>query len=1610
MCNTASVPKGLMRNLIYQTKLFRRQTKNHKKTTSNVIANIETDLDLFRNLPLIKGFELLRGRHCYRKRRDPFRITGVLDYITVDSIEYPVLCLMELLLAHDANDKLLLKDPAIYSAKNYIPLLETEKEDIKKSIQDKIDKIPPQTQKPDPSPKLLNWGWNWDYPTDEPILYESKKWIESSVHYANDLSILYESVSSVAEKLVTGNIDSITLAEKPEKMEFGSLIIWYNLFDLNESNEFDSTFPSCLFLHDLANSDKINVQKIEDIDRNTNAMWSKMRERLIRSGGDSESVRDILSQEARKAYPYIIMASKESWQNLEFSRLTKNPESGKIELALSSEEVNILRGLMNSKKVPAFIEGHAGSGKTTILLYYIAEVLAQSGKKKSLDELSDHCPAFVTQSEGLLREAKEVARQLLDCRKEIYQRRGSSASNYSSDIGDNFIRFFELCTKNMIYEKQKRYPSMERKSGCIRAWRFKNLLLKSPREISKICYQGTLSKHLTPEVVWFVIRSYIKGGKVCSENPWMTPDEYRDLPEPDRSVPDDIFEQVYETVWEKWYKNLTTHALDNPGKNDFWDLQDVARDLIYFKKNNSAEFSMIVCDESQDFTRLELAALLKFLPYSRYDLRKSVQHRMFHLPLVLAGDPFQTINPSGFRWEIVKSSLHKELSSTFLTYNELPVYHEVLKTNYRNVMVIAKLANALNLARKLIFGCTSSPQKIHDDSESMFELQYFILGETITMDQIINSGIPVIIPYDDKDDAPEFKQLTALKFESNGIEHPIWTPSTIKGLENQRFVALGFGDYFADIFKTEVWDWRKAYDDESLPVSKVFSFEYYMNRLYVAVTRAQKQLFIIDSRKGYETLWKLLETKISNWIEEIRTPDKNEWKKLSEIHLVSGTDPEQLAETDPSGIAERIEERASREQNGEEYRKAAFYYQRAGKEIKRHSCIAWALYFEGEYTQAAKKMREDAKEPEKAREFLWEAGQWRELIEFETPMHKSATWEDRINLAKILVKINKNLNDLKTLLSLYELFVHNRMKILSAWGKDRNPWQLAIGIFGTSIRKLSDLLTGEYFEKFARLLLEMDKCYLIDHDLLAWLYFWSENYSEAAQRWESMNKTHREYFFSKAMSTADYYEKLVYFDSASMPEKVVDTFESNGADWIRLADRDQQRRIARCYAHLGKYRRAAVYFATFEPRQSVDYWIKGLSETNTQSLSADIKEIAQLIKDMFATHNEQENAGLRISETLTQMGRYFYLENKPEESFICFVESKNARLVIQEIMNAMKEKSRPTRTRSIKWDYSFIDKLLKFCNVRVKASFDIDCSEDARDYTALILEIVWEKLHPRHAAAAKRKGKEPENDVYSRKANNYPVSKQLPRYSLRFNNAPQEQRQDFVKIAIQTVTSGHTGWIQKYEGEKKWENICSLVQGLSEMILTDVRLIRYDYDRYSSLVSENWSIDVSNEGDLFILGRFTEESVFRRHCVEYYECLSELKGKSAEFYKKISRLLEHSRENLRKYGKEKAGRKEGKVILGKGDRQLFGSTIIKVTQDGNAVRVEYEPDAIGARITLNNGEIIPDAGIVIVVGGSPKISGYSKRLEYKQWKIDLKWFPGTRSIEIKTGKEIILVS
>ena len=86
--------------------------------------------------------------------------------------------------------------------------------------------------------------------------------------------------------------------------------------------------------------------------------------------------------------------------------------------------------------------------------------------------------------------------------------------------------------------------------------------------------------------------------------------------------------------------------------------KDLVREVLAHATDALSRFPAVFCDEAQDFTSLELELIQKLSLYTNRDLPSYLAR---HVPFAFAGDPFQTLNPTGFNWDAVQASFHSNI-------------------------------------------------------------------------------------------------------------------------------------------------------------------------------------------------------------------------------------------------------------------------------------------------------------------------------------------------------------------------------------------------------------------------------------------------------------------------------------------------------------------------------------------------------------------------------------------------------------------------------------------------------------------------------------------------------------------------------------------------------------------------------------------------------------------------------------------------------------------------------------------------------------------------------------------------------------------------------------
>lgn len=694
-------------------------------------------------------------------------------------------------------------------------------------------------------------------------------------------------------------------------------------------------------------------------------------ETLVELNYNCDDIR-ALRHKSSKCYPAFIVIEYDTWLAVE--------EDNQANLALSNEELTILQNI----EYPFYVSGLAGSGKSTILYYLFAHIYDYVSHK-----YPEHNLLFLSYSRKLVSNAQSIVKSILqhhpsyNC--EFIDKNHELAFNNCFQPFQEFIkREFLDNTEFEVFSRDKYIDYQE----------FKKLY--------DSC-QLPEKKRYSSDIVWSVIRTYIKG-KNC-EKPF-TPEDYagETLSEKDRSVTVDDYRQIFR-IWDGWYKKYYD-------KGDGWDDLDLVR---YAMMKDDApthfhKFAVVFCDEAQDFTKLETDLLLRLSVHSKYDLSQNEEDE--RIPIAFAGDPNQTINPTGFRWgstqEIFTNSF-KEALGKFSGMDAKP-----LKTNYRSREGIVKFANTIQYIRhQFLMGEKQklSLQKAWDsegdslqNNDGLRYVAYFSIdkyhdkiaaglqkaivitadeGEYVMEEEAIaednqskpkNSKEKIGIA---KTRSSYTKERKAALGIANDVDNSrLYTPITAKGLEFKAAILYRFSSDPAMFLFEDI-----IINGKVLEESEKYKLSHFFTKLYIAISRAKQVLFIVDTNESYDRFWKYFIDK-ELWEGFIHQSLGND-KYISDLGKVSlGDITEYTLRLEknyrPKEYAETLFRSALEEGDRDIMDRARSAFKEAKYNDRAMLCEAYLYRYDHSYSESGKRFLRLNKTQE-AIESFWEGKCWNEL-------------------------------------------------------------------------------------------------------------------------------------------------------------------------------------------------------------------------------------------------------------------------------------------------------------------------------------------------------------------------------------------------------------------------------------------------------------------------------------------------------------------------------------------------------------------------------------------------------------------------------------------------------
>ena len=342
------------------------------------------------------------------------------------------------------------------------------------------------------------------------------------------------------------------------------------------------------------------------------------------------------------------------------------------------------------------------------------------------------------------------------------------------------------------------------------------------REISYHIFAGWLLRFPRQQRVADAHRLYEEFRGVITgsiiDTPWLSREAYLSLGVRQSIYLDSERELVY-TLFEKYITFLKEH--------NYYDPNILAHSYL---NRVFQSYDFVVVDEVQDITMVQLQLILR-------SLKKPDQ-------FVFSGDSNQIVHPNFFSWSSLKSMLYH--SETLEPHKGL----RILRSNFRNSSTVTETANMILRIKQKRFGSIDRESNYLMKSQSDKAGEIVFLKDTDRTKTELNQQIRrstkfavLVMRDEDKAEVRRFFD-TPLLFsihEAKGLEYE--NVVLVNFITNER---ASFLDIISGISAEDLQgdvEYMRAGDkrDKSHEVYKFF-----INSLYVAVTRAVERLYIIE--------------------------------------------------------------------------------------------------------------------------------------------------------------------------------------------------------------------------------------------------------------------------------------------------------------------------------------------------------------------------------------------------------------------------------------------------------------------------------------------------------------------------------------------------------------------------------------------------------------------------------------------------------------------------------------------------------------------------------------------------------------------------------------------
>lgn len=267
-----------------------------------------------------------------------------------------------------------------------------------------------------------------------------------------------------------------------------------------------------------------------------------------------------------------------------------------------------------------------------------------------------------------------------------------------------------------------------------------------------------------------------------------------------------------------------------------FDLNLVSHD---WQRQLQPRYDFVVIDEVQDLTPVQLALVLRML-------KKPGQ-------FMLCGDSNQIVHPNFFSWGKVKSLFWHD--PALAERQQL----QILQANFRNGRQVTRIANTLLKIKHRRFGSIDRESNFLVDAVKQDAGAVNLLADNDGVRRALNAQTRrstrcAVLVLRDEDKAEARKHFdTPLIFsvhEAKGLEYDSIVLYRFVSDHRAQFAAIAEGVGAADLAGNEL-QYGRARDkgDKSLDI-----YKFYVNALYVALTRAIRSVQLVESDVGHPLL------------------------------------------------------------------------------------------------------------------------------------------------------------------------------------------------------------------------------------------------------------------------------------------------------------------------------------------------------------------------------------------------------------------------------------------------------------------------------------------------------------------------------------------------------------------------------------------------------------------------------------------------------------------------------------------------------------------------------------------------------------------------------------